>query len=119
MYRVLIVEDEERIARLLGKGLRRQGFVATVTGNGGEAMVLAKQGAYDLLLLDLGLPDVDGLEVLRELHSSVRELPIIILSARADEEEIAAGYAGGAREYVTKPFKFSDLIAKIDRIRQV
>ncbi|MEO0948982.1 MAG: response regulator [Cyanobacteria bacterium J06641_5] len=118
MYRILIAEDEERIAQLLDKGLRRQGFAATVARNGGEVLALVKQGAYDLLLLDLGLPDIDGMEVLRELRATARDLPVIILSARTDERDIAAGYAGGAREYVTKPFKFSDLIAKIDKIRQ-
>lgn len=117
MYRILIVEDEARIAHLIDKGLRRQGFAATVARDGSEALTMAKEETFDLLLLDLGLPDIDGLEVLRELKSTVKELPVIILSARTDEGDIAAGYASGAREYVTKPFKFSDLISRIERVR--
>ena len=106
MYRILIAEDEERIAYLLDRGLRRQGFVSTIAKDGSETLAMAKGGTFDLLLLDLGLPDIDGLDVLRELHSTMKSLPVIILSARADEGDIAAGYAGGACEYITKPFKF-------------
>ncbi len=118
MYRILIAEDEERIARLLDKGLRRQGFDPVVAADGTQALALAGVGEFDLLLLDLGLPDIDGLDVLQELRSRGLKLPVIILSARADDRDIAAGYDRGASEYITKPFKFTDLISKIDEVRQ-
>ena len=117
MYRILIAEDESRIAQLLSKGLHRKGFQTFIAKDGSEALAMAKHGSFDLLLLDIGLPDIDGIEVLRELQASQIDLPVIILSARVDESDIAAGYANGASAYMTKPFKFADLIAKIDRIR--
>ncbi|NJL82438.1 MAG: response regulator [Chloroflexaceae bacterium] len=117
MYRVLIAEDEERIAGLLNKGLRKYGFTAEIARNGKEALKMVQSGEFDLLLLDLGLPDMDGMEVLQELQTLKQDLPVMILSARADEQDIAAGFRQGAKEYVTKPFRFSDLLLKIAKLR--
>ncbi len=113
MTRILIVEDEERIVSFLVKGLRAQGFVTDVASTGGEGLALARSGSFDLVILDLGLPDRDGFSVLRELRSYDRRLPVIILTARDDVADTVTGFEEGADDYVTKPFKFDELLARI------
>jgi two-component system copper resistance phosphate regulon response regulator CusR len=116
MSRILIVEDETRIASFLEKGLRANGFATQVTGNGEQALLLARRGAFDLLILDLGLPDKDGLEVLRELREDHISLPVIILTARESVSDRVLGLEGGADDYITKPFRFEELLARV-RVR--
>jgi DNA-binding response OmpR family regulator len=111
--RILIAEDEPRISSFLQKGLRAQGFVPTVAEDGAEALSLARAGEFDLVLLDLGLPSRDGLSVLEELRRSDRRLPVIILTARSEVDDTVAGLDGGADDYVTKPFRFEELVARI------
>jgi DNA-binding response OmpR family regulator len=114
--RILIAEDEPRIASFVEKGLRANGFATTVVGTGGEALALARAGEADLLVLDLGLPDLDGLDVLKELRRFDRSLPVLILTARDSVHDTVAGLEGGADDYVTKPFRFEELLARI-RVR--
>jgi two-component system, OmpR family, copper resistance phosphate regulon response regulator CusR len=114
--RILIAEDEARIASFLEKGLGANGFATTVATDGREALRLARGGDFDLLVLDVGLPELDGFEVLRELRRAGSPLPIVMLTARDDITDTVAGLEGGADDYVTKPFRFEELLARI-RVR--
>ncbi|MEO0457538.1 MAG: response regulator transcription factor [Cyanobacteria bacterium P01_A01_bin.114] len=119
MYRILIAEDESRIASFLEKGLKAQGFTTAIAPNAYEAILQALGDDYDLLILDLGLPDKDGLQVVEELRGQGATLPIIILTARDDISDKVAGLEGGADDYVTKPFRFEELLARVKlRLRQ-
>jgi two-component system, OmpR family, copper resistance phosphate regulon response regulator CusR len=111
--RILIAEDEARIASFLEKGLRANGFVTTVTEDGRDALDLADSGDFDLLILDVGLPGLDGFAVLRELRGRGRRLPVVILTARDSVEDTVAGLEGGADDYVPKPFRFEELLARV------
>jgi two-component system copper resistance phosphate regulon response regulator CusR len=113
MSRILIVEDEARIASFLEKGLRANGFTAVVATDGAEALALSLSGEFDLLILDLGLPDRDGLEVLNELRGKDPRLPVVILTARDSVRDTVAGLEGGADDYITKPFSFEELLARV------
>jgi DNA-binding response OmpR family regulator len=116
MNRILIVEDEERIASFIEKGLRANGFTTTVAADGDQAIGLARSGEFDLLILDLGLPGRDGSEVLRELRERDRRTPVLILSARDSLIDKVEGLEAGADDYVTKPFRFEELLARV-RVR--
>jgi two-component system response regulator QseB len=111
--RILIAEDEPRLASFLEKGLRSNGFVTTVADNGAKASLLARDDEFDLLVLDLGLPGKDGSDVLRELRDSGQRMPVIILTARDDVSDKVRGLEGGADDYVTKPFRFEELLARV------
>ncbi len=113
MSRILIAEDEPRISNFLEKGLKANGFTTTVASDGEEAIFLALSGDFDLMLLDIGLPDKDGWEVLAELRGQGQQIPIIILSARDDITDKLTGLEGGADDYVTKPFRFEELVARV------
>jgi two-component system response regulator QseB len=113
LERILIAEDEPRLASFLEKGLRASGFTTTVVADGTAASLIASDDDFDLLVLDLGLPSKDGLEVLRELRARGQHLPVIILTARGDVPDKVAGLEGGADDYVTKPFKFEELLARV------
>jgi DNA-binding response OmpR family regulator len=111
--RVLVIEDEERIASFLVKGLRSHGFATDVVGTGEEGLALALSGDFGLVILDIGLPDRDGFSVLAELRQHDRVLPVVILTARDNVADTVAGFEGGANDYVTKPFKFEELLVRI------
>ena len=110
MNRILVAEDEEGVVAFLEKGLRASGYVPTTVGDGRAALALARTDHFDLLVLDLGLPELDGLDVLRELRRLGRRLPVVILSARDD---VVSGLDLGADDYVRKPFRFEELLARI------
>jgi DNA-binding response OmpR family regulator len=111
--RILIAEDEPRLASFLEKGLRSNGFVTSVAEDGMKASSMARDDEFDLLVLDLGLPGKDGTEVLRELRASGQRMPVIILTARDDVSDKVGGLEGGADDYVTKPFRFEELLARV------
>ena len=113
MSTVLIVEDEARIASFLTKGLRAAGFTPRVVARGGEAVETALQGGVDLILLDVGLPDIDGFEVLERLRGQGVRTPIIMLTARSSVSDRVAGLENGADDYMPKPFSFEELVARI------
>jgi DNA-binding response OmpR family regulator len=113
MPNILIVEDEPRIASFIQKGLRSQGFTTTVIADGQYVLDVLQNGTFDLLILDLGLPGKDGFQVLEELRGQGEDLPVIILSARSDIHDKVAGLEGGADDYVTKPFRFEELLARV------
>jgi two-component system, OmpR family, response regulator len=114
--RILIAEDEARIASFLEKGLRANGFTIDVASDGETALSLALTGRFDLLILDLGLPGMDGLEVLRRLREGGEDLPVVILTARDSVRDTVAGLEGGADDYISKPFRFEELLARV-RVR--
>ena len=116
MARILIAEDEPRIASFLEKGLRANGFTTTVVDDGVLAEGMARDDDFDLLVLDLGLPNRHGLDVLRAIRRRGERLPVVILTARDEVEITVAGFDGGADDYVTKPFRFEELLARI-RVR--
>jgi DNA-binding response OmpR family regulator len=113
MASILIAEDEDRIASFLKKGLERNGFTVTVTADGESGYRLASSGIFDLLILDIGLPKMDGFSVLRRLRSERVELPVIILTARNEVADTVAGLEGGADDYVRKPFAFDEILARV------
>lgn len=113
MARILIAEDEPRLAAFLEKGLRGGGFATTVAADGQTASALAREGEFDLVVLDLGLPGKDGLEVLRELRGAGSRVPVVILTARDDTGDRVAGLEAGADDYIGKPFHLEELIARI------
>jgi DNA-binding response OmpR family regulator len=116
MSRILIIEDEERIASFLEKGLRANGFTTSVAAGGRDALAMAQAEEFDLVVLDLGLPDVDGAEVLRQLREQGSQMPVIVLTARSGLADTVSALEGGADDYVRKPFRFDELLARV-RVR--
>jgi DNA-binding response OmpR family regulator len=111
--RILVAEDEDRIASFVEKGLRANGFTPTVVADGATALGHALSGDFDLLVLDIGLPIMDGFTVLRRLREARGAIPVIILTARDSVSDTVAGLEGGADDYMPKPFKFDELLARI------
>jgi DNA-binding response OmpR family regulator len=111
--KLLIVEDEPRLVELLEKGLSNEGFGVECVATGAEAIVRGRSPDLGLVILDLGLADMDGLDVLRRLRREGRRLPVIILTARAHIDDVVSGLDGGADDYVTKPFNFDELVGRI------
>jgi DNA-binding response OmpR family regulator len=107
--RLLIVEDEPRVASFLVKGLKAQGFSVDHVTTGADALARCEEDGPRLIVLDLGLPDIDGLEVLRRLRDAGNEVPVIILTARGSDEDRRSSRALGAVAYITKPFAFGHL----------
>lgn len=117
MSTVLVVEDERDIRDLLRRYLERAGFTVLSTASGAEALALLKREAADLLLLDLGLPDIEGAEILAELRRSART-PVVILTARSDVEDRIKGLELGADDYVTKPFSPREVVLRVQAVLQ-
>lgn len=113
MNRIMLVEDEPRIIAFLEKGLQASGFVTTAINNGKTAVSIALSNEFDLIILDLGLPDKDGLTVLQELRGQGVAIPIILLTARDDITDKVLGLDQGADDYMTKPFRFEELLARV------
>ncbi|MGC0250027.1 response regulator transcription factor [Pseudactinotalea sp. Z1748] len=113
MSQILIAEDEPRIASFVAKGLRAAGYSPTVVGTAGETVDLAVTGEFDLLILDLGLPDQDGFTALKRIRAMQSMMPVIILTARSSVSDTVAGLEGGADDYMAKPFQFEELLARV------
>ena len=113
MGRVLLVEDDLGIAQPLARALEREGHDVQVAAEGKAALAQVRAGNQDLVVLDLGLPDLDGLEVCRTLRSEDPRLPILILTARGSEMDVVVGFEMGADDYVSKPFRSKELMARI------
>ena len=121
MPRILIVEDEPNIQSFLKKGLEVKGFNTDTASNGQQAVEMVFQSEFDLIILDLGLPDQDGMEVLKTLRGQGFTIPVIILTARDDLDDKILGLESGAEDYLTKPFHFKEILARIQiqlRLRQ-
>ncbi|MFF0990254.1 response regulator transcription factor [Kocuria nitroreducens] len=113
MASILIAEDEERIARFIQKGLRAAGYTTTVVEDGTSALDYASTGEFDLLVLDVGLPGMDGFQVLSVLRSLGFSIPVIMCTARDSVEDTVAGLEQGADDYLAKPFRFQELLARL------
>jgi len=114
--RILVIEDEARIQAFLARGLEAEGYTVVATGDGRMGLDLATRAEWDLVVLDLLLPGLNGLQVLRELQRTQPELPVLILSARGDVQTKLRGFELGASDYVPKPFSLDELLARI-RVR--
>jgi DNA-binding response OmpR family regulator len=110
---ILVIEDESRIASFIDKGLKSEGYAVTLTDTAESGINWATQLDFDLIILDLGLPDQDGLEVLQTLKGQGVKTPVIILTARDDIDDKVTGLEFGADDYMTKPFSFKELLARI------
>lgn len=113
MAHLLLVEDDEAIAEPLARALRRDGHDVDWVAGGRQALDQARIGGLDLVILDLGLPDIDGLEVCRRLREFDAGLPVLILTARTEEVDAVAGLDSGANDYVSKPFRLAELLARV------
>ncbi len=111
--RVLVVEDEAKLAQLLARGLREEGYAVDVTGRGEESLWMAKANPYDAILLDVMLPGADGFEICRRLRSSGVWSPVLMLTARDAVDDRVSGLDAGADDYLAKPFSFEELLARI------
>ncbi|MBE7384541.1 MAG: response regulator transcription factor [Leptolyngbya sp. SIO1E4] len=112
MYRILVIEDDSRIATFIQKALNAEDFTAEIAPSGHAALTKALGGNFDLLILELDLPDQDGLQVIEALRGQGETVPIIILTARDDIHDKVAGLERGADDYMTKPFRFEELLAR-------
>ena len=113
MARILIVEDEEHLSRFIDKGLRKAGFETVVAADGMAALEHATGGEVDLVVLDVGLPRMDGFTVLKLIRGMDVDVPIIMCTARDSAEDKVAGLEGGADDYLAKPYTFAELLARV------
>ncbi|TFB55003.1 response regulator transcription factor [Cryobacterium tagatosivorans] len=113
MTRILIAEDESRIASFVEKGLRAAGFQVTIAGDGRRALAEAETGQYDLMVLDVGLPGLDGFDILETLRGEGNRIAVIMLTARDSAGDTLRGLEGGANDYMSKPFRFDELLARV------
>ncbi len=113
MSHILIVEDESEIASFLAKGLTADGYTTTAVNSGTSALAIMQQVHPDLVILDIGLPDTDGFTVLQHMRSAGLETPVIILTARSSVNDTVSGLQSGADDYMSKPFSFEELRARI------
>jgi DNA-binding response OmpR family regulator len=113
---VLIVEDEPRMAQFIAKGLEQHGFVPLTAPTATEGLIAFARQRPDAVVLDLGLPDLDGRDVLRRIRDADASCPVVILTARAEVEDRVEGLSLGADDYLVKPFAFAELIARIDAV---
>ena len=113
MTSVLLAEDDPAISEPLARALRREGYEVDVAADGPGTLEAAKNGGIDLIVLDIGLPRIDGLEVCLRIRSAGQSVPVLILTARADEVDTVIGLDAGADDYVTKPFRLAELLARV------
>lgn len=114
--RILVIEDEPTLARLLSYNLTQEGYETTVVDHGGEGLQAALQRSFDLIVLDIMLPGLNGFEILTKLRQNGVRTPVIILTARNAEEEVVQGLKHGADDYMTKPFGVAELLARVSAV---
>jgi two-component system response regulator PhoP len=114
--RVLLVEDDPRLVETLGRQLREAGYAVDVSTDGIEGLYAGEEFPIDLAIIDLGLPELPGLEVIRQLRSRGRDFPILVLTARSEWQDKVAGLEAGADDYLTKPFHVEELMARINAL---
>jgi len=110
---ILVIEDEARIQAFVRRGLEAEGYGVVTAGDGRDGLALARDGEWDLVVLDLLLPGLNGLRVLQELHQARPQLPVLVLSARGDLRTKLKGFELGATDYVSKPFSLDELLARV------
>lgn len=113
MSRILIAEDDVHIASFVSKGLRAAGYSTEHVTDGETALMMAREGGFDMVVLDIGLPSMDGFTVLRQLRGEGVTTPVVVLTARDSVSDTVAGLEGGANDYMTKPFQFAELLARV------
>ena len=113
---LLVVEDDSKISELLGRGLREAGYQVDLARDGSEALLLVEEKTFDLVVLDLMLPGLDGMEVLRRMRFQKIQAPVIILSARQSLEDRLLGLRAGGDDYILKPFSFEELLVRIEAV---
>ena len=111
--RILVVEDERKVASFIRQGLGEEGYAVDVASNGEEGLAMARDGVHDLIILDIGLPKMNGLQVLQELRRRKVTPPVLLLTVRATIEDKVLGLDAGADDYLTKPFAFQELVARV------
>ncbi|ORJ61269.1 response regulator transcription factor [Geothermobacter hydrogeniphilus] len=111
--KILVVEDEKKVASFIKRGLEEENFSVDVAGDGEEGLTLAQSNRYDLILMDLMLPKMDGLSVVRELRTREITTPVLCLTAKDTVEDIVSGLDSGSDDYLTKPFAFAELLARV------
>jgi heavy metal response regulator len=111
--RILVVEDEKKVASFIKQGLEEEGYAVDWAADGQEGLVLGRDGVHDLIVLDLNLPKMDGIQVLQELRQAKVKVPVLLLTVRAMIEDKVLGLDAGADDYLTKPFSFQELLARI------
>jgi DNA-binding response OmpR family regulator len=116
--RILLVEDDRKVGAFLEEGLCQEGFLVDWAHDGDEAVELGEAGAYDLILLDYMLPKQDGVQVAAAIRSRGQRIPILMLTARDSAEDVRRGRAAGVNDYMGKPFKFDDLLKRIEALVQ-
>lgn len=114
--RILLVEDDQRIVDFVQRGLKAEGYSVEVAGSGLEALALSNDGQFQAIILDLGLPDLNGREVCEQLRSNGIDTPILMLTARDTVQDKVAGLRSGSDDYMTKPFAFEELLARIEAL---
>lgn len=114
-YKILVVEDDPKIQKIIVQSLLKEGYLVSASSNGLEALQKAQSETPDLVILDLRLPGMDGLDVCRRLHKT-RSVPVIIVSARGEESDKVAGFTLGADDYVTKPFSPTELLLRVNAV---
>ncbi len=115
MAKILIAEDAAKIASFITKGLTARGFSATHVADGAKVIPTIQASDFDLLILDIGLPNKDGLAILEELRGTGNDIPVIVLTARDSIESTLASFHGGADDFMPKPFSFEELLARVER----
>ncbi len=113
VMRILLVEDEEKIASFLKRGLKENKYAVDVAVDGEEALYLADVNSYDVMILDLGIPKISGINVCKQVRATKNPVPILILTARSAVEDRVAGLNAGADDYLSKPFSFVELLARL------
>ncbi len=111
--RLLVVEDEKKVSSFIKKGLEEEGYAVDVINDGEEGLYMALDGVHDLIILDIQLPKMDGLQILQELRNQKIATPVLLLTVRATIEDKVLGLDSGADDYLTKPFAFQELVARI------
>ena len=111
--RILVVEDEKKVASFIKKGLEEEHYAVDIAYDGEEGLTLAEINEYDLILLDIMLPKLDGMEVLRQIRGNGSSVPILMLTAKDSVEDIVSGLDSGSDDYLTKPFSFAELVARV------
>ena len=111
--RILVVEDERKVASFIRQGLGEEGYAVDVASNGEEGLAMARDGVHDLIILDIGLPKMNGLQVLQELRRRKVTTSVLLLTVRATIEDKVLGLDAGADDYLTKPFAFQELVARV------